>query len=103
MSDTPFPRPTEPPAPPRRSRRPLIVGVVLGVVLPLLGFLVPAFADPDYFGIGGALWAMTAFVGVLLMASERTRSYGLGVLMGFCGLVVVGAGVCTTLLVGTGG
>lgn len=102
MSDTPFPRPTEPPAPPRRSRRPLIVGVVLGVVLPLLGFLAPAFAGADY-RIGTVLWAVTAFVGVLLMAFERTRSYGLGVLMGFCGLVVVGAGVCTTLLVGTGG
>jgi hypothetical protein len=73
------------------------------VGLPLLGFLAPAFAGPDYFGIGTVLWAATAFLGVLLMAFERTRSYGLGVLMGFCGLVVVGAGVCTTLLVRTGG
>lgn len=103
MSNTPFPRPAEPPASPRRSRRPLLVGVILGVVPPLLGFLATAFSGPGYYGIGSSLWAGTAFVGVLLMVFERTRSYGLGMLLGFCGLVLVGAGVCTTVLVGTGG
>jgi hypothetical protein len=87
---------------PRRSRRPLVVGVVLGVVLPLLSF-VATFAGPGDFRVGNATWAGTAFLGVLLLAFERTRSYGLGILLGFCWLVVVGAGVCTTVLEGAGG
>jgi hypothetical protein len=102
MSHTPFPRPAEPPAPPRRSRRPLLVGVVLGVVLPLCSFLATAFAGADSVGIGTVLWAGTAFVGVLLLVFERTRSYGLGILLGFCALVVIGAGVCTTVVLGLG-
>jgi hypothetical protein len=102
MSDAPSPGPAGPPTAPRRSHRRLGIGVILGVVLPLLGFLATAFAGVDY-RIGTVLWAVTAFLGVLLLAFERTRSYGLGILLGFCWLVVVGAGVCTTVLEGAGG
>lgn len=83
--------------------RPVIGGVVVGVVVPLLSFLpLLGAAGGGLYALGGYLWMATAAVGVLLLVPQRTRPWGLGILLGFTGLVVAGGGVCTAVLVSTG-
>ena len=114
MTGSPPPPFTPPPAPPLEDPDPpppaqvrggLLIGVAVGALAPLAAFLVVARAglDSRYAWVGQLVWAAVAFMGVLMLAFDRTRRMGLGVLLGFCGLVVVGAGMCTAVVVGSGG
>lgn len=100
---SPVPEPTRP-QPARPPRRPLLIGVAAGVVLPLLSFVVTAWVLPDaeLWWLGSLTWSAVAFAGVVMLAAARTRRYGLGVLLGFAGLLVVGAGTCTAALIALG-
>ena len=84
-----------------RSNRSLLIGATIGVVVPLVAFAPLWVVDLDSASAstsasaGATVWAATAFLGVLLTALERTRRYGVGVLLGFSALLVVGTGTCT--------
>ena len=93
------------PRPPARVRGGFAVGVAAGALVPLAAFLVVALVgfDTRYAWVGQTVWAVVAFIGVLMLAFDRTRRIGGGVLVGFCGLLVVGAGVCTAAVFGSGG
>lgn len=86
------------------SRRRLVTGIAIGALVPLLGFLgwlVPG-TRADYWWVGQIVWSGVAFVGVALLFFPRTRRVGLGMLLGFAALVLVGAGVCTATFVALG-
>ncbi len=51
--------------------------------------------------VGSLVWALVAFTAVMSLAFDRTRQLGLGLLIGFGALFVVGAGTCSAVLVGT--
>lgn len=98
---------TPPPsAAPAQRRRSLLIGVGVGVLLPasslLLTLLVTRNAEGDSvaYSVGTAVWSLLAFGGVLMIAFDRTRRLGLGILLGFTGLILVGAGTCTAVLMG---
>ena len=82
-----------------------MIGVAIGFLLPLAAFLVvaPAGFDSRYAWVGQTVWSAVAFTGVVMLAFDRTRRMGVGVLVGFCALLVVGAGMCTAVVVGSGG
>ena len=85
------------------SRRPLLVGVAIGLLVPMLAFLGLAagitadYRWADYWWLGSAVWSVVAFVGVALLFFERTRQVGAGILLGFACLLLTGAGACTVI------
>ena len=88
------------------TSRARLVGVAIGVVVPLLALLVVLVVarrsgdgDPVIF-FGSSVWSLVAFLGVLLIAWERTRPLAVGILIGFSGLILVGAGTCTAVVMG---
>lgn len=102
----PAPRLEDPdPRPPAQVRGGLLIGVAVGALVPLAAFLavVRVGIDSRYAWVGQTVWAVVAFIGVLMLAFDRTRRIAGGVLVGFCGLLVVGAGVCTAAVFGSGG
>lgn len=78
----------------------VLLGVMIGVVLPLAAFLVVARTGSvsSYGWIGHTVWATVAFSGVLMLAFDRTHRTGIGVLVGFSLLLVVGTGTCIALV-----
>jgi len=72
--------------------------------VPLAAFLVVLWLGVGSTSawVGSAVWGLVAFSGVLMMAFPRTRRAGLGVLLGFCALLVAGAGTCTAVVFGLG-
>jgi hypothetical protein len=72
------------------------------VLLPLAAFGSTALLgfDARTAEIGSTVWAVVAFSGVVMTAFDRTRRMGVGVLLGFCALVIVGAGTCTVAFMG---
>jgi len=85
------------------ARRALLLGVAVGFVVPMLAFLLLSeTAAPDYWWLGSAVWSVVAFVGVALLFFERTRRVGVGMLLGFGCLLLVGAGACTVILIAVG-
>jgi multidrug transporter EmrE-like cation transporter len=92
----PVPRPGQGSA--RRCRQ-LWVGIAIGAFVPLLSFL-PLIRDLNSLNLAVArnLWAAVAFVAVLLLFPERTRRYGVGMLIGFCALLICGAGTCIVVV-----
>ena len=114
MTEPPRPPYSPSPAPslgePQRRRpsrwdRALIIGLAIGVLVPLAAFGSTALLglEPATAEIGSTVWAVVAFSGVVMTAFHRTRRLGVGVLLGFCALVVVGAGTCTVAIMGFGG
>jgi len=99
---------TDESAPPRGSggvhaQRALLLGVAIGFVIPMLAFLLLSeTAAPDYWWLGSSVWSVVAFVGVALLFFERTRRVGVGMLLGFGCLLLVGAGACTVLMFAVG-
>src|SRR4051812_23895296 len=101
MTESPPPPFTPPPAPsladlgprpPSGLRGGLLIGVAIGALVPLAAFVVVARVgfDSAYVWVGQTVWAAVAFLGVLMLAFDRTRRIGVGVLLGFCALLVVG-------------
>ncbi len=92
---------TNAPAPPPVSRgnparRPLLLGVAIGLLVPMVAFLALS-AGMTYWRLGSAVWSVVAFVGVALLFFERTRRVGVGMLLGFGCLLLTGAGACTVI------
>jgi ABC-type transport system involved in multi-copper enzyme maturation permease subunit len=52
----------------------------------------------EYWWLGSAVWSVVAFAGVALLFFERTRRVGVGMLLGFGCLLLIGAGACTVIL-----
>ena len=77
---------------------------MIGVLVPLLAFLLVAWlgVSSALAWMGPAIWGVVAFTGVLMMAFRRTRRIGVGILLGFSGLLVAGAGTCTAVVIGQG-
>jgi hypothetical protein len=85
------------------ARRTLLLAVAIGFVVPMLAFLMlPETEAPNSWWLGSTVWSVVAFVGVALLFFERTRRVGLGMLLGFGCLLVVGAGACTVILIAGG-
>jgi len=85
------------------SRRSLLLAVAFGFVVPMLAFLLlPETEAPASWWLGSTVWSVVAFVGVALLFFERTRRVGVGMLLGFGCLLLVGAGACTVLMVAVG-
>jgi hypothetical protein len=97
------PPPTSPGAPqPARppGRRELWYGIGVGLfaclVLPFLG-LVGADAL-GIFGVGLLTPLAVLVAGVVLTIPDRTRQWGIGLLIGFLVSLILGAGVCVAIL-----
>jgi hypothetical protein len=79
-----------------------IPAVILGpVLIGVAGALGDAVASGTSLGvILGGMTALALLAGVvILVALERTRWVGLGMLAGFAGLFILGAGACVALIV----
>ena len=91
-----------------RRHRTLLVGVAVGVLVPVLSFLlvVLALRGADDGGtivvVGTGVWGLLAFSATLMIGFDRTRRMGLGILLGFTGVVLAGAGTCTAVVMGGG-
>jgi hypothetical protein len=93
---------TNAPAPPPVSRgnparRPLLLGVAIGLLVPMVAFLALSAGMTAGERLGSAVWSVVAFVGVALLFFERTRRVGVGMLLGFGCLLLTGAGACTVI------
>ena len=85
------------------SRRSLLLGGAIGFTIPMLAFLLlPETEAPATWWLGSTVWSVVAFVGVALLFFERTRRVGVGMLLGFGCLLIVGAGACTVILIAVG-
>jgi hypothetical protein len=86
--------------------RQVLLGIAVGVLVPAsaLGLTLLAFRGASdgstAYSLGTAVWSIVAFAGVMMIGFDRTRRVGLGILLGFCGLVLIGAGTCTAVVVG---
>lgn len=99
----PPPFPAGPPGPPRKSwTGRILLGVLITVGLSLLGalsFLSP-FSNSGVPAIGLLVPVVCLVVGIVLASIERTRPWGLGMLIGFLVMLIVGAGACVALIAG---
>lgn len=93
------------PAPQRPSKAPLLAGAFAGAVGPWFFTLVPLVltggANGAYYGLYA--WVLVPVIGVALLLAPPTRRWGAGVLIGFFGMLVIGAGACLALVVGFNG
>jgi hypothetical protein len=96
-----FPQPAWQP-PPKQPKMPLLVGMLIGAVAPWLLGVVPLILTNgnSLAGYGLLTWAMVPLVGFALIFADQTRRWGLGILLGFFGMLVIGAGACVIVLVG---
>ena len=101
MSYVPTPPPEPRPQPPRKSRTgPILLGAVISVAVSILG-PVAGITLGDTFGLFGlTLLAPLAclVVGIVLLFPDSTRPWGIGLLIGFFGMLIIGAGACVLLL-----
>ena len=94
--------------PPPQPKWPLFVGMLIGAVAPFLGVLPPILLSSidtprlvsDVVGLTPLGWAfLVLLTGAGLLFSDRTRRWGVGILIGFFGMLIIGAGACVALLV----
>ncbi len=101
MSQPSWPAPPQPP-PPRKPRTPLLLGIVIGAVVPFFGLVPPLLFrnGPDVVGMAPVVWVfMVLLGGAALLFSDDTRRWGVGILIGLFGMLIVGAGACVTLFI----
>jgi hypothetical protein len=81
---------------------PLLAGAFAGAVAPWFFSLVPFIltGGNSVAGYGLYAWLLVPVVGIGLLIAPRTRRWGAGVLMGFFGMLVIGAGACLVIVVG---
>jgi hypothetical protein len=98
----PAPYPAQPAPPPPSSKVPLLVGALIGAVAPWSFSLVPLIltGGSSVAGYGLYAWLLVPVVGIGLLLAPATRRWGAGVLIGYFGMLVVGAGACLVLVVG---
>jgi hypothetical protein len=78
-----------------------LIGAVALPVVTFLGLLVGSRMD-----VIGLVWLAPVVVllaGVGLLVDAGTRPWGTGILIGFFGMLIVGAGACVVLLAGLSG
>ncbi len=95
--------------PPPKPKYQLWLGILIGALAPFLGVVPPialsSVADgqstaSDIVGLTPFVWAMLVlFTGAGLLFSDATRRWGVGILIGFFGMLIIGAGACVALLV----
>ncbi|MDQ2722340.1 MAG: hypothetical protein M3Y19_03395 [Actinomycetota bacterium] len=101
----PFPPPFRagPPGPPKKTwTGRILLGVLITVgatLLGALGFLVPG-SNGGLIGLGLLVPVVCLVVGIVLVCIESTRPWGLGMIIGFFVMLVVGAGACVALITG---
>lgn len=100
MSYVPTPPPPDQPAAEPGNRRDLWLGVLAGVVACIgLPFLSAIGMDRlGLLGLGLLAPLLVLVVGVVLVLPDRTRQWGLGLLIGFAVSLVLGAGACVVLI-----
>jgi hypothetical protein len=93
----PYPQPTPPP---KRSKVGLWIGILIGAVMPFVGFgLLWFIPGGDLATVAGTVaYGGTLVTGVVLLVPESTRWWGVGLLIGFFGMLIVGAGVCLAIV-----
>lgn len=94
--------------PPPKPKAPLFLGILIGAVAPFLG-LIPSIllsgvdspsVVSEIAGIAPFGWVFLILAtGAGLLFSDRTRRWGVGILIGLFGMLIIGAGACVTLLV----
>jgi hypothetical protein len=109
MSQPPYQPPPGagwPAPPPKKPKAPLFLGMLIGAVAPFFGLLVPALfsgepgAAADAVAFAPFVWVMVILAtGAGLLFSDRTRRWGVGILIGLFGMLIIGAGVCVAALV----
>ena len=95
--------------PPKKPKAPLFLGILIGAVAPFLGILPPALLSntvdstsvaSDVIGLAPfGWWFLVLATGAGLLFSDRTRRWGVGILIGLFGMLIIGAGACVALLV----
>jgi hypothetical protein len=102
---SPGPPQWQPPAP--KPKAPLVLGILIGAATPIAGLLIPVlFSSLTDSGVSGvistapfALGMLVVVTGAGLLFSDQTRRWGAGILIGFFGMLIIGAGACVVLLV----
>lgn len=96
-------QPTAPSPRPGRRRNPdLWLGVLVACVV-CLGTPALALVGPGALSLMLVGVPAVFVVGVVLAVPERSRWWGVGLLIGFFVSLVVGAGACVAILSGVGG
>ena len=97
--------PWQPPQP--KPKLPLFLGMVFGATAPFCGIGLSSLLS----SIGSAAASQVAplasvvvvlatlATGVGLLFSDETRRWGAGILLGFFGMLIIGAGACVAVLV----
>jgi len=121
VSQPPYQPPGQPPGPPpdpppegagwptplpatpaKKPKAPLLAGMLIGAVAPWFFSLVPLILTNGNTAAGYGLyaWVLVPLAGIVLLLVPKTRRWGLGVLIGFFGMLIIGAGACLTIVVG---
>jgi hypothetical protein len=104
----PPPQPGWQPPPPKKPKAPLLLGILIGAVAPFFGLIFPValgnVSSPsvasDIAGLAPFAWVFLVLAtGAGLLFSDRTRRWGLGILIGLFGMLIIGAGACVAVLV----
>ncbi len=93
--------PVPPPPPPRKPKAPLLLGALIGAVTPFAGLVLPVVLGngPDLLALAPLVWfLLVPAAGAGLLFSDQTRRWGLGILLGFFGMLVVTAGACVAIV-----
>jgi len=80
----------------------LLAGAFAGAVAPWFFSLVPFVltGGDSVAGYGLYAWLLVPVIGIALLIGRPTRRWGAGVLIGFFGMLVIGAGACLALVIG---
>jgi hypothetical protein len=101
------PQPGWQPPPPKKPKAPLLLGILIGAVAPFLGLIFPVALGNSSSSTAQGIAGLAPFVWVFLVLatgagllfSDRTRRWGLGILIGLFGMLIIGAGACVAVLV----
>jgi hypothetical protein len=74
----------------------IAVALLACVVLPFLGVVTSGALG--VFGLGLLAPLAVLVVGVVLVIPDRTRQWGIGLLVGFLGALILGAGACVAII-----
>ena len=94
------------PAPPAQPQPPgdgwkIVCGAAIGVVATVVApFASLGLADSLGFGIFALSFILVPATGVALLVSSTTRKWGLGLIIGWAIVLILGAGACVALLSG---
>ena len=102
MSQPPAYSPWQQPEPPKKPKAPLFLGILIGALAPFAGLVFPVFlADGSGVeALAPVVWVfLVLLTGAGLLFPADTRRWGVGILIGFFGMLIIGAGACVAVLV----